>query len=249
VGCSDARNVGVQHAKGEWVAFLDDDDEWMPEKIERQLECAGHSKFNNPVVACRVIGRTPYGDYIWPHRFPKDEEPLSEYVFVRNSWFRGEGFIQASTIFAQRQLMLTVPFNKVRHEEADWCVRIGVREDVGVEFVDNLLSIWYVEEARPCRSNTAYDWQSTHAWLKSIQGLITRRAYAGFLATSLAGEAHRQHAWAAFFPLLSDMFRRGEPRPIDLAIYLGNWAIPESQRGRIRSILCKKRMSPPQFDS
>lgn len=33
-----ARNVGVKASMGEYVAFLDDDDEWMPDKIERQLQ-------------------------------------------------------------------------------------------------------------------------------------------------------------------------------------------------------------------
>lgn len=37
-GAYAARNVGISCAKGELVAFLDDDDEWLPEKIERQLE-------------------------------------------------------------------------------------------------------------------------------------------------------------------------------------------------------------------
>lgn len=37
-GACAARNVGISCAKGELVAFLDDDDEWLPEKIERQLE-------------------------------------------------------------------------------------------------------------------------------------------------------------------------------------------------------------------
>ena len=144
-------------------------------------------------------------------------------------------------IFTQRELMLTVPFpnGMRRNEEAEWYMRIGVREDVGVEFVDSPLVIWYLDEARHCLS-IQHDWRGTHAWLKSIQGLITRRAYAGFLATNLAGEAHRQRDWTAFFPLLIDMFRCGEPKPIDVAIFLGNWAMPESQRGRIRSILSKK---------
>ena len=245
VGCADARNIGVQHAKGKWVAFLDDDDEWMPQKIERQLDCATRSKFKNPVVACRVIGRTPHGDFIWPRRFPRDKEPLCEYLMARNSWFRGEGQLQTSMIFTQRQLMLTLPFpnGMRRNEETEWYVRIGVREEVGVEFVDGPLVIWYLDEVRHCLSNR-HDWRGSHAWLKSIQGLITRRAYAGHLATNIAGEAHRQRDWTAFSPLLIDMFRYGEPRPIDLAIYLGNWAMPESQRSRIRSIFCKKHEAP-----
>jgi glycosyltransferase involved in cell wall biosynthesis len=36
-GVSAARNLGIKKSNNEWIAFLDSDDEWLPQKIEKQV--------------------------------------------------------------------------------------------------------------------------------------------------------------------------------------------------------------------
>jgi glycosyltransferase involved in cell wall biosynthesis len=55
-GPSSARNTGVAHANGEIIAFLDSDDTWMPEKIERQVKMM--LAYGNRVSCCVCNAQT-----------------------------------------------------------------------------------------------------------------------------------------------------------------------------------------------
>ncbi len=45
-GVSSARNIGIQHAQTDWISLLDSDDEWLEDKLEKQVNLL----LNNPNI-------------------------------------------------------------------------------------------------------------------------------------------------------------------------------------------------------
>jgi glycosyltransferase involved in cell wall biosynthesis len=64
-GASASRNLGISHARGEYIAFLDADDVWSPHKLEQQVAILGAQP-----EAAMLYGNTQYW-YSWTGR-PED---------------------------------------------------------------------------------------------------------------------------------------------------------------------------------
>lgn len=65
-GMSAARNLGIRHAKGKYIAFLDADDIWLPNKLEEQV-----SILESYPEAVMMYGRTQYW-YSWTQKNPNN---------------------------------------------------------------------------------------------------------------------------------------------------------------------------------
>lgn len=82
-GLAAARNTGLEHAKGQFVAYLDDDDAWKPERIERQIveftSMSPEQRTKVGVVYCGTEKRTQEGEIIGINH-PKNSGNLREAI-------------------------------------------------------------------------------------------------------------------------------------------------------------------------
>ena len=71
-GVSSARNNGIRQATGEWIALLDSDDRWLPEKIEKQV---GFLFQNRSYRACQTMEKwIRNGNHVMPPKYLEKSE-------------------------------------------------------------------------------------------------------------------------------------------------------------------------------
>jgi glycosyltransferase involved in cell wall biosynthesis len=241
-GAPNARNVGVGEARAPWTALLDDDDEWLPNKLESQLALAKEARAALPVIASRLINRTPRADSVMPRHLPADGQPISEYLTVRRGLFYGDGFIQTSTILAPTELLRRVPFSLGlrRQQELDWTLRAVRHSDVELIIAAEPLVIWHQDESRQ-RISLEMPWEAQLEWLRANREIFTPRAYAAFAMSVLSSMAAPTRSYQVFREILAEARGYGRPGLVDYLTFLQIWAIPPQVRRGLRDLVLGRR--------
>lgn len=102
------RNYGISKAKGKFLAFCDDDDLWMPEKLERQVEFI--SKCKEHALVCANLAR--FSDNPNNSRAPKFK---SQYISLRNLLFKNP--VATSSVLINND-------EKVRFDESTYLITV-----------------------------------------------------------------------------------------------------------------------------
>lgn len=109
-GAAAARNTGVVHATGDYVAFLDSDDRWRPEKLAHQLAFMTREVCRASCTGYALIGEGMTGT----ERQPPAKSSLDDLLW-------GCRISPGTTLMAERSLFeLTGPHDETLRRLEDW---------------------------------------------------------------------------------------------------------------------------------
>jgi len=133
-GISAARNAGIKKAHGEYIAFLDSDDYWLPEKTAQQLALfSRHPEYG--LVASQCASIRIDGSYREKNRPGKSGWVLKD-LFKAN-------FIRTSAAMVKKECLKNIGlFDEALKEceEYDFWLRIAARYPVG--FINKPLAVY-----------------------------------------------------------------------------------------------------------
>lgn len=185
IGSSAARNAGIQASNGEVIAFLDDDDEWLPGKIENQLAYVDGTA--EVILSCRFrqgqrIGSSVLSGPIPSRLWDLSEGPVEQYLFVRRRPSLDRASMYTSTLMVSSTLARRVAWQTglTRHQDWDWLMRLTREKDVQLHFSPEADVIIWANSAGSISGGG--DWRSSLDWIMQWSDQVAPAVVADFIA-------------------------------------------------------------------
>ena len=184
-GPSVARNKGVALAHGEYVAFLDADDEWLPGKLAAQIDIMDRDP-SVTLCGCQALSLDPAGQVI--ERAFEDLPPLLPDGWKTLLWY---SFVQTSCALIRRKDLGSQPFDVGLRmgEDRDLWIKLASRGKVAM-VQDVLVRIYKLNDSLSRRGRTLI----RNSTVPMIEGHM--RAFAGRLTITdrvrIRGSLHSQ---------------------------------------------------------
>jgi glycosyltransferase involved in cell wall biosynthesis len=158
-GPARCRQLGIDAARGTVIALLDDDDEWRPTKLARQLAAVDSLTDSHWIASSRMVVLGPGNrQRIWPRRLIQPRESITEYLFRFTDLKFGGAVLQTSTLCFPVELARKVPWDihaGAPHDEPSWLIRVQrTIADVRVVQLPDVLSIYNVMAASVSRDGS-----------------------------------------------------------------------------------------------
>jgi glycosyltransferase involved in cell wall biosynthesis len=124
-GPAAARNAGIQESLGDYIALLDDDDYWAPNKLELQAALIDDQGLPAVLGTAAVNVASDGRRQVTPTVPPRDGESYLRYLFDRPSLFQHRGFC-TPTLLVPRNAALDTPYDETltQFEDVDWLLRL-----------------------------------------------------------------------------------------------------------------------------
>ena len=214
-GLSSARNAGIHHANGRYIAFLDADDYWLPQKLERQVQLM---KDRPEIGFCSTEARveTLYGEYLSRWQCPEIITSTLHTIFSYNAAIPGSG----SGVMVRRNVLLNMDHFDEKLESLEdidmWLRLSAITEYVCIPEALTVIVRRDDSMSRNLdimrRSSFEVMKKNRHLLDKIHRGRFWQACYAGVLADIAKWEYRSGQKQKAILHLLEGLLRSGEQR-------------------------------------